>query len=120
VTPEQEYARHAAALTAYPDVQGEALWPGRLGGWHQRRPGVVPADRRWMVDGACVDEPVDLWFASQGHHVRDAQAICAGCGVRERCLEYAVGEMIVHGVWGGLTPRQRRPLQTAKNRKERS
>jgi hypothetical protein len=28
------------------------------------------------------------------------------------CLEYALSNRITHGIWGGLTERERRPLQS--------
>ena len=34
------------------------------------------------------------------------------CPVRQPCLDYAVTNRIVHGVWGGLTERERRALQS--------
>lgn len=41
-------------------------------------------------------------------YIAQARAICGECVVREPCLDYALtfpaGDM--HGVWGGLTPRQ--------------
>lgn len=36
-----------------------------------------------------------------------AKAVCAGCRVRQGCLEYAVGNFEQHGVWGGTTPEER-------------
>jgi WhiB family redox-sensing transcriptional regulator len=42
---------------------------------------------------------------------RDAKAICAGCPVREECLEYAMRWDQLCGVWGGLSERERRQLR---------
>ena len=39
--------------------------------------------------------------------------MCARCPVRQPCLEYALSNRIVSGIWGGLTERERRPLQSA-------
>jgi hypothetical protein len=41
-----------------------------------------------------------------------ARQVCARCPVRQPCLEYALSNRIASGVWGGLTERERRPLQT--------
>jgi hypothetical protein len=38
----------------------------------------------------------------------EAKAICAGCSVRAECLAYALATRQARGVWGGLTPRERR------------
>jgi WhiB family transcriptional regulator, redox-sensing transcriptional regulator len=39
---------------------------------------------------------------------RDAKELCRGCGVRGECLEYALDEGEKHGIWGGLSERERR------------
>ena len=36
-----------------------------------------------------------------------AKAVCAACPVRARCLDYALGESIRHGIWGGLNEEER-------------
>ena len=33
---------------------------------------------------------------------REAKGVCAGCPVRERCLEAAIGRNERHGIFGGL------------------
>ena len=37
--------------------------------------------------------------------------MCAGCPVRQECLNDALDHFEKHGCWGGLAPRERRPLQ---------
>ena len=39
-----------------------------------------------------------------------AKEICANCAVRLDCLNYAVEIREQHGIWGGLTEKERRPL----------
>ncbi|MEV7676824.1 WhiB family transcriptional regulator [Streptomyces sp. NPDC088752] len=39
-----------------------------------------------------------------------ASAICIKCLVCTECLAYALDNRIEHGVWGGMTGRQRRAL----------
>jgi len=36
-----------------------------------------------------------------------AREICAKCIERKECLEYALNEAIPHGIWGGMSPKQR-------------
>jgi hypothetical protein len=38
----------------------------------------------------------------------------AACPVRQPCLDYALSHQIVHGVWGGLAERDRRPLRSLR------
>jgi hypothetical protein len=39
--------------------------------------------------------------------------VCARCPVWQPCLDYVLSNRITHGIWGGLTDRERRGLQTA-------
>lgn len=48
-----------------------------------------------------------------------AQAICRGCAVREQCLDYALENREMFGVWGGLTEPERRRLRGQLDRKRR-
>ncbi len=53
---------------------------------------------------------------------RDGRARAAGlraCPVRRPCLDYAISNRIAHGIWGGLTERDRRPLRTRRVRAAR-
>ena len=44
---------------------------------------------------------------------------CARCPVRQPCLVYALDEKIAHGIWGGLTERERRVLRVPRQRASR-
>jgi WhiB family redox-sensing transcriptional regulator len=48
-----------------------------------------------------------------------AQRICAGCGVRQQCLDFAMQNGEVHGVWGGTTPEERIRARRALLRRAR-
>lgn len=45
-----------------------------------------------------------------GHEraIAEAKALCAGCEIREDCLELALALRDEHGVWGGLTAAERK------------
>lgn len=45
-----------------------------------------------------------------------AKQICFQCPVREACLEHAIAVREKHGVWGGLTARERRRLIRRRRR----
>jgi hypothetical protein len=53
-----------------------------------------------------------VFFPESGESAGPARLVCARCPVRESCLEYALSNRITHGVWGGLTDRERRGLQS--------
>lgn len=39
--------------------------------------------------------------------VKQAKAICAICPVKQECLDYALRNEEVYGIWGGKTTRER-------------
>lgn len=48
--------------------------------------------------------------------VEAARLICAGCTVRTQCLEEALAAGEQDGIWGGLTPEERRAEVRRRNR----
>ena len=67
---------------------------------------------RWRELAACRGADLDLFFPGRGESAEPARRVCAGCPVREPCLEFALRHGITHGIWGGLTERDRRTLRT--------
>ncbi len=67
-------------------------------------------DHAWMASGLCTNIPPATFFPSDGAGVDVARKICAGCPVREECLEHALIHRIDHGVWGGCSERERRRI----------
>lgn len=58
----------------------------------------------WVEVAACSGQPQSLWF---DRYYDTARQICKPCPVKRECLEYAKAHRIEHGMWGGLTPRER-------------
>lgn len=81
-------------------------------------------DTDWMSDASCRDHDPDLFFpartygnAAQRAQIAKAQAICAGCPVREVCLEYGLSlPNDTPGIYGGLTGADRRRLRAERRR----
>ena len=67
-------------------------------------------DLDWMPRGLCASLPPSTFFPSDGAGVEEARKICAGCPVKEQCLEHALEQRIDHGVWGGCSERERRRI----------
>ena len=66
----------------------------------------------WRAAGACLTADPDLFFpiSSAGpaeQQIARAKIVCAGCDVRPQCLEFAMGNDQVYGIWGGTTPEDR-------------
>jgi WhiB family redox-sensing transcriptional regulator len=64
----------------------------------------------WKLEGACRWVEPDLFFPVSDADAEPARSVCAGCGVREHCLEYSIDVRDFEGVWGGLTGPERRAL----------
>lgn len=73
--------------------------------------------RDWMDDAACREIGHQPFFAdcetddNTYHSVEAAKTVCATCPVIEPCLDYALDLNIDYGVFGGLSPRQRRTIK---------
>lgn len=76
-------------------------------------------DMAWYELGDCSGVDPDLFFPGQGESTAEAKAICAGCQVREQCLEWALDNAEKFGIWGGLSERERRRIRRARNQEGR-
>lgn len=71
-------------------------------------------DQSWREHARCKGLSVDLFFPKKedikNSHVTVAKSrlICAGCPVRKECLHFAMDNIINHGLYGGVMPRERR------------
>lgn len=65
----------------------------------------------------CQESDPDAWFPEEengkGHKYREAKKICNACPVQSLCLEFALVNYEAHGLWGGLTPKDRQRLRGA-------
>ena len=81
--------------------------------------GSIPAPPRWAGTPACasVSDP-ELFFplVETSAAGAAAKAVCAGCELRVRCLEYALSSGMPAGIWGGLTTTEREALVRARRR----
>lgn len=73
----------------------------------------------WMSRARCRALPTELFYPGQGECPEGA-ALCLGCPVRGECLTYALVHREVHGTWGGLSERKRRPLRALMMRERRN
>ena len=74
----------------------------------------------WQRDAECAHySGIVDFFPSRGESAQDAKAVCAACPVRDDCLEFALRMRITHGVWGGMTERERRQVRRRRLRVRR-
>lgn len=66
---------------------------------------------RWETRAACRGKPPEWFFPESGPgHDRAAKAVCAGCEVRDACLQSALTSNEQYGIRGGLTPPERQRM----------
>jgi WhiB family transcriptional regulator, redox-sensing transcriptional regulator len=69
----------------------------------------------WHTRAACVHGDADLFFPDRtaGPGIERAKQICGSCPVRARCLDWALSNRVVFGIWGGRTVAERRVMGSA-------
>lgn len=98
----------------------------------QRRYPSAPTPRGYPGDGAsaywweyaeCREADPELFYGSEYRSYEgrkadehEAKLICARCQVWRECLQEALRSGECHGIWGGLTQRERKKLKRAAAR----
>lgn len=72
-------------------------------------------DDTWRSDAACRGSQLKYFFPDKTSsityfQVNSAKKICITCPVRVPCLKFAVENNLVFGVYGGVSPRDRRKM----------
>lgn len=70
----------------------------------------------WRGLSACLDEDPDLFFpdgttGAALNQMELARRVCLRCPVRLECLQMALATGIGDGVWGAMTPEERRSFR---------
>jgi len=74
----------------------------------------------WTDSAKCKGTPLSAWFLKPGENhapLESARKICRGCPVKKDCLAFAEANDIYYGVWGGLTPSERKKRILDKGQK---
>ncbi|MFF0426888.1 WhiB family transcriptional regulator [Streptomyces sp. NPDC004520] len=82
----------------------------------------------WRLSAACAGTPWEVFFPIRGDAKgrKAAQAVCAGCPVREECLaealaeEGGLGTNSRYGIRGGKTPTGRHALYARAAKAQRA
>lgn len=83
----------------------------------------MPADPEWSwrYDAKCADVDTDIFYPPRDRRLYkpiadQAKGICWGddgrpeCPVRRECLWYSIEQEDTHGIWGGMSHRERSHL----------
>jgi len=74
----------------------------------------------WRDRALCAQIGGDIWFPEKGGDSGvAAKRVCRACPVTAECLAYALEMGEEYGVWGGMSPQQRRRLNGGPVRYER-
>jgi WhiB family transcriptional regulator, redox-sensing transcriptional regulator len=68
----------------------------------------------WQSMSNCLGVDPELFFPERGASTSEAKEVCRGCIVREDCLEYALANVEMFGIWGGLSERERRKVRRSR------
>lgn len=67
----------------------------------------------WQDRALCAEVSPEFFVLDVGVPAKDAKSICARCPVTAECLLWALETDTREGVFGGLSPRERRALVAA-------
>ena len=66
----------------------------------------------WHEDAECAkpehNDKINNFFANKPAQQWEAKKLCESCPVRKQCLQWALNNKQIWGIWGGLTPEQMR------------
>ncbi|WP_433363893.1 WhiB family transcriptional regulator [Streptosporangium sp. CA-115845] len=83
--------------------------------WPPRQHDDIPErELDWQDLALCAETDPEAFFPEEGGP-SPAKKICRSCEVRAECLEYALDNEIMFGIWGGISERSRRTLQRRRN-----
>jgi len=64
----------------------------------------------WQQDAACRGQGVKAIFSGSSADIDRARAACHACAVQAPCLQYAMADPDLEGVWAGTTAKERRVM----------
>ena len=75
---------------------------------------------RFYENPSCATVGGDFWFPEKADgsmntvEMQMAKSICRSCPHRSECAEWGI-QKEVHGIWGGLVPKERFAIRTQRN-----
>ena len=64
----------------------------------------------WKSEALCAETDPEAFFPEIGLSAKEAKKICTSCGVAPECLEYALTNDEVFGIWGGKSTKERKAI----------
>jgi WhiB family transcriptional regulator, redox-sensing transcriptional regulator len=78
----------------------------------------IKEEPNWQERALCAQTDPEAFFPEKGGSTREAKKVCLSCDVRGECLEYALANDERHGIWGGLSERERRKVKKGRQQRQ--
>ena len=65
----------------------------------------------WYMQAACRGQGPGVFVQGGGSYYGHARELCETCPVRQECLDYALADHTLMGLWGGTTDAERRVIR---------
>lgn len=70
----------------------------------------------WRLSSACKEADPDIFFPTGAStpltkQIAQAKSICRDCPVSSECLQWALEDPLMDGIWGGTTHSERRAMR---------
>ncbi|WP_353050494.1 WhiB family transcriptional regulator [Cellulosimicrobium sp. Marseille-Q4280] len=78
---------------------------------------VPEGQESWQDEALCAQTDPELFFPQKGGSTAEAKKVCRQCPVVDECLEWAIDAGEEHGVWGGMSERERSAYARSRRRK---
>ena len=66
---------------------------------------------RWWEEGNCLGMDPNLFYPERGKSTKEPKEICSNCPVQLHCALESLENNEKHGIWGGLSERERRRIR---------
>ena len=71
----------------------------------------IPNQPRWMARASCRGLGTSVFFGDSPEETEQARAVCELCPTRAECLEFALADRSLVGIWAGTDEAERRKLR---------
>jgi WhiB family redox-sensing transcriptional regulator len=71
----------------------------------------IPNRPRWMARARCRGLGTSAFFGDSPEETETARAVCELCPTRTECLEFALADRSLQGIWAGTDDAERRKIR---------
>jgi WhiB family transcriptional regulator, redox-sensing transcriptional regulator len=71
----------------------------------------VPGEAAWQEQALCRGQGTSLFIRGPKADYGRLRAVCGACPVRQECLDLALADDSLIGLWGGMSDAERREIR---------